>query len=53
MVGAANATVKKDKPAKKTSPKDEPINVPGVDFKEGLRRMLNTPPVRTPAKPKK
>jgi hypothetical protein len=52
MVGEGNDTVKKHKPAKKPQPKEPPINVSGIKFEEGLRIMLNTPPLRPPAKAK-
>jgi hypothetical protein len=53
MVGEGNDTVKKHKPAKKPQPKEPPINVSGTKFEDGLRIMLNTPPLHKLPKPKK
>lgn len=45
--------MKKQKPAKKPQPKEPPVNVKGVGFEEGLRIMLNAPPLRGSAKQRK
>jgi hypothetical protein len=45
MVGAGNDTVKKRKPAKKTLPKEPPLNLSGVKFEDALRVLLRTPPI--------
>jgi hypothetical protein len=53
MVGEENVTVKKQKLVKKPPRKKPPLNFSGIKFEDGLRIMLNTPPLRTPIKPKK
>jgi len=53
MVAGENAIVKRKPPAKKPPRKEPPINVSGIKFEDGLRIMLNTPPLRTLAKPRK
>jgi hypothetical protein len=49
-VGEGNDTVKKRKPAKKPLAKEPPLNLSGIKFEEGLRIMLNTPPLPKPKK---
>jgi hypothetical protein len=44
---------RRKQPAKKTPPKAPPISLSGIKFEDGLRIMLNTPPMREPAKPRK
>jgi hypothetical protein len=54
MVGEENVTVKRRKqPAKKPPRKEPPMNLSGIKFEDGLRIMLNTPPLRKSSKPKK
>ncbi len=54
MVGEGNVAVKRRKqPAKKTPPKAPPLNLSGIKFEDGLRIMLNTPPLRELVKRKK
>ena len=50
MVGGGNDTVKRKQPAKKTTRKEPPLNLSGIKFEDGLRIMLNTPPLRQSAK---
>jgi hypothetical protein len=50
MVGEENDTVKRKKTAKKTLPKEPPLNLSGVKFEDALRVLAQTPP---PPKTKK
>jgi len=45
MVGAGKDAVKKKKPAKKTLPKEPPLNLSGVKFEDAVRVLLRTPPL--------
>ena len=45
-----NDAVKKKKPAKKTLPKEPPLNLRTVKFEDVLRLLLTTPPLPKPKK---
>jgi len=49
MVVGENDTAKK-KAAKKKLPKEPPLNLRGVKFKDALRALLHTPPLPKPKK---
>jgi hypothetical protein len=50
MVGEGNDTVKRKRPAKKTLPKEPPLNLRGVKVEDALRVLLHTTPMPKPKK---